>query len=70
MALTKGPAIPEPGDVTLCIRCGAVLVFDAVGVELPDEDRLQELMADGRVANAHKLILRMNAVRRTLEGVR
>lgn len=70
MSLGERPATPEPGDVTLCIRCGAVLLFDAVGVELPDEDRLRELMADRRVANAQVLVQRMNAVRRAMEGVR
>lgn len=66
----SGPrANPQSGDVTICIRCAAVLVFNHVGVEAPDEDGLQELLKDQRIVQARALVQRMNSIRRTLEAV-
>lgn len=59
---------PQPGDVTICIRCAAVLVFNDVGVEAPDEDCIRELLTDGHVVAAQKLVRRMISVRRSMEA--
>jgi hypothetical protein len=34
---------PSLGDVTICFRCGTVLVFDEKGVTEPDEETLRAL---------------------------
>lgn len=41
--LSDPGARPQPGDVTICIRCAAVLVFDKKDVREPTEAEASEL---------------------------
>lgn len=50
-AATAGPsnpdAVPKPGDVTVCIECGAVLLFDdGLKVRGPTPEELVEILQD------------------------
>jgi hypothetical protein len=43
-ALIGGPATPKPGDVTLCIGCGTILVFTpGLGLRIARPDDMEEL---------------------------
>lgn len=55
-------ATPKPGDFSLCMRCGAVLRFDAeLRLEPATSDELTELDEEGRTT-----LLRAQAVIRKL----
>lgn len=45
---------PEPGDITLCVYCHAVLIFEQAGERLtlrqPTDDEMIELRSDPTVA--------------------
>jgi hypothetical protein len=54
-AMDDAPARPKPGDVTMCIKCGFLLVFDdTMRLTKPDEALLVEAMEHPDV----KLMLR------------
>lgn len=41
-----GESTPKPDDITICIRCGQVMLFNLdMTVRLPDEDELADLDA-------------------------
>jgi hypothetical protein len=63
--VTAGPAnpdaVPVPGDITLCIQCGGVLVFDdgmKVRPPTPEEQAEAEAMPD--VVNMVEAIARVH----------
>ncbi|HEY1878489.1 MAG TPA: hypothetical protein VGG68_01005 [Caulobacteraceae bacterium] len=41
---------PEPGDASMCIGCGSMLIFDDdLKLSKPDPETLQILLSDARV---------------------
>lgn len=49
----KGDVPPRPGDVTICIRCCTLLLFDEdLDVILPNEEELKKLLKDPDVQGA------------------
>jgi hypothetical protein len=54
-AMDDGPTKPKPGDITMCIKCGFLLVFDdAMKMAKPDQALLAEALEHPDV----KLMLR------------
>lgn len=48
---------PKPGDVTLCIYCAAVLVFqDDMRVRLPVEEEANEFASNGELMKMQKIV--------------
>jgi hypothetical protein len=42
-----GPDLPDPGDVSVCIYCSSILVFDAeLKLALPSPAMLDEILAE------------------------
>ena len=63
----SGQSNPQPGDVTICLYCGAVLTFDDQVVPVrPAADELAELLADPEIQRV--LELREIATRRPARG--
>lgn len=57
MDRSTGPEPPRTGDVTICIRCGQMLIFEAdLQVRVPAEDELNELVSDRRIAILQALV--------------
>lgn len=57
-------AEPETGDVTLCIRCGYVMIYDDdLRFRHPTPAERAEFLADERIAIAIAAINRMNQMR-------
>ena len=53
---------PEPGDFTLCIRCGCLNVFDeTLRLRAPTDDELFEAAAHAGIQLARRAIERCNA---------
>jgi hypothetical protein len=49
--------LPKPNDVTLCIKCGEVLVFtEGLALRLPTEKEYQEYGTDPRIIAAQIVI--------------
>lgn len=47
------PAVPEPGDVTMCAHCGGLaIVVTAATLRAPTPDELTDLLDDARVQAA------------------
>jgi hypothetical protein len=63
-AATAGPAnpkaVPSPGDGTICIECGGVLIFaEGLTVRRPTPDELAEILALPRVGEMIQAIHRL-----------
>lgn len=57
----EGTGCPDPGDITICIRCAAVGVFtEDMGVRLPSADEKAVYMADPNVQRAVSAVLEVN----------
>ena len=54
--VTSEKHAPGPGDATLCIRCGAVLLYDEKGVTAADEDTQREILSNPAVAHLQRQI--------------
>jgi hypothetical protein len=51
----RPPAAPEPGDFTVCLNCGHLLVFDDnLGTREPNVEEAREIAGDRRVLAIQK----------------
>lgn len=56
-----GEATPEPGDLTVCIYCAAILVFtDTMGLRLPTDEEFAALPQETR-QSVERLVQTINA---------
>lgn len=61
----SGPVKPEPGDKTLCIRCGSLNVFDdAMLLRRPTYEEYLEVAASSEFQEARRRITALNAMMR------
>lgn len=62
MDRVSGAGRPTPGDVTLCIRCGSLNVFDdALMLRMPTLDEFLDAAKDPEVQKLRRAILAANA---------
>lgn len=62
-AIDGEPAVPKPGDVSLCFTCGGLGIYTEDAMRKPTDDELFECMQDEQLKRAMFLIKLNIAVR-------
>lgn len=65
----KGPGeaddSPDPGDATICLYCGGLMVFSAeLTLRKPTRDELEQMLADTRITTSIHAIGQLHGIKK------